>query len=139
MNLGGSGWTLTDGSVQVALLDNEVDARQALELAKPYTQTCFIGNRNANFHTQYWEGMSGISSNLVDRDCIPYNPNNVEVVATGGHWTLVEGGTHYMVALDSRADALIALQIVKQHSQFCFIGRDNNRSNRRDYIVEYWK
>ncbi len=139
VNLGTSGWKLIDGSEQVALLDNESDANQALELGKRYTKTCFIGNRETTYRTQYWEEPSGLSSNLIDRDCIPYNPNNVEVVSNNNLWSIVESGSMYMEALTSRLDAEAVLQIVKQNNQQCFIGRDNKRSNRMDYIVEYWK
>lgn len=139
VNLSTSGWGLADDSEQIALLDNEKDANQALELAKLYTKTCFIGDKKAEFKMQYWEGSSGLSSSLIDRDCIPYNPNNIEIVSFSSHWTLVEGGNHLMVALSSRLNAEAALQIVKQYNQYCFIGRDNNRSNREEYIVEYWK
>jgi hypothetical protein len=44
-----------------------------------------------------------------------------------------------MEILDNSSDAQAALQLAQQYSQQCFIGRDNSRSNRSEYIVEYWK
>jgi len=138
-NLGTSGWELTDGSEQVLLLDNEKDANQALELAKRYTKTCYIGNRDGNDRMQYWDGPSGLSSNLIDRDCISYNHNKLELASINNLWTIVESGSVYLEAFPSRLDAEASFQIVKQYNQQCFIGRDNQRNNRIDYIVEYWK
>ena len=41
--------------------------------------------------------------------------------------------------LDDRQDAERALAVAKGYNQQCFIGRDNQRPNRKDYIVRYWK
>src|SRR6266536_4119812 len=43
-----------------------------------------------------------------------------------------------MNVLDNQADAQAALAMTQRHTAQCFIGRDNTRPNRADYIVEYW-
>lgn len=41
--------------------------------------------------------------------------------------------------LDNEQDAKAALAMAKQHTSQCFIGRDNKRPNRKDYIIQYWQ
>ena len=43
-----------------------------------------------------------------------------------------------MLMLANETDARNALALAQAHSAQCFIGRNNKRTNRRDYIVEYW-
>ena len=43
-----------------------------------------------------------------------------------------------MKVLDDRPDAEAALALARRHTLQCFIGRDNVRSERLDYIVAYW-
>ena len=74
-------------------------------------------------------------------DCIPYNAARLEVINKGEKgWLLTDdGGNHWMAWLDNEADAEAALVVAKQHNKMCFIGRNNRRSNRRNYIIQYWK
>lgn len=142
-DLGASGWVLTDSSEKLTLqLDNEADAQQALELAKQFTQMCFIGNQGSWFVMQYWEGDSTLSTSMTDADCLSYNPNNVETAFSDDLWRIIEtvdGQSHSMFAFETQFEADAALKIVKSHTQSCFIGRDNQRENRQNYIVEYLK
>jgi len=41
--------------------------------------------------------------------------------------------------LDNEQDAKCALALAKNHTKQCFIGRDNRRPNRKDFIVLYWE
>jgi hypothetical protein len=43
-----------------------------------------------------------------------------------------------MVLLDNKTDADAAKALAQGYTSHCFIGRNNSRPNRRDYIVEYW-
>jgi len=36
-------------------------------------------------------------------------------------------------------DALSMLRVVERNSRICFIGRDNRRPNRKDYIMTYFE
>ena len=78
---------------------------------------------------------------IVREDCIRYNPEALEVIYEGERgWLLTEdGGRHRMLGLDNKEDAEAALALAKRHKAMCFIGRNNRRPNRRDYIVQYWK
>ena len=44
-----------------------------------------------------------------------------------------------MLLLDNESDAADARAVASRYTAHCFIGRDNTRPNRGDYIVEYWR
>jgi hypothetical protein len=46
VNLGATGWAVTDGNEQLVLLDNQADANGALGVLKQYSSQCFIGRNN---------------------------------------------------------------------------------------------
>ncbi|HEX8845959.1 MAG TPA: hypothetical protein VF791_15010 [Pyrinomonadaceae bacterium] len=144
INEGSSGWLLTDGSSRMLILDNRADAERALALARRHTAHCFIGRNNnrpnrRDFIVEYWTGDSGIRTTIAGEDCISYNPSTLEIRNEGaGGWLLTDGNSR-MLMLANRADAEQALGITSQSSRQCFIGRNNTRPNRKDYIVEYWR
>lgn len=83
---------------------------------------------------------------IVREDCIKYDPDSLEITDEGDRGRLLtdDGGRHRMLGLANRedaeaADAEAALALAKRHKAMCFIGRNNRRPNRRDYIVRYWK
>lgn len=142
---GASGWLLTDGRSRMLVLDDRQDAERALALARRHTSHCFIGRDNnrpnrRDYVHEYWLGDSGINTVINGEDAIRYNPNNLFIVDEGANgWLLTEGGSHRMMMLDNKQDAEEALAVAKRYNHYCFIGRNNNRPNRRDYIVEYFK
>ena len=143
-NEGASGWLLTDGSSRMLILDNRADAERALALARRHRAHCFIGrdNRRPNrkdFIMEYWTGDSGMTTTITGEDCLPYNPSNLEIRNEGASGWLLTDGNSRMVMLDNRADAEQALGVASGSSRHCFIGRNNNRPNRKDYITQYWR
>ena len=76
---------------------------------------------------------------IVPEDCLPYNPANLRIVNEGASGWLLTDGVSRMLLLDSQQDAQNALILAKRYTKQCFIGRGNTRSNRKDYIVEYWE
>jgi hypothetical protein len=140
---GQSGWLLTDGQSRMLILANEADALDALALAQRHTSHCFIGrntqrsDRSTYVH-ELWLGDSGINTMIANEDCIPYNPNNLVIVDEGASGWLLTDGESRMVVLDTENDAQAMLAYALLNDRQCFIGRDNTRSNRSDYIVEYW-
>jgi hypothetical protein len=59
-NLGATGWAVTDGAQQLALLETQADAVVAMAEAKRYTAQCFIGRQNPrpsplSYTLQYWK------------------------------------------------------------------------------------
>ena len=45
----------------------------------------------------------------------------------------------YMALVDNQSDANKVAELARHYSEQCFIGRDNARSDRYQYIVSYWK
>lgn len=145
INEGSRGWLLTDGRSRMKMLDNREDARNALRVARRHTRHGFIGRDNPrenriDYLTEYWAGHSGLPYEpLTKTDAIPYNPTNVvaEDIESKG-WRLKDGN-HLMLTAHDMNDALAILRIVERHTRMCFIGRDNQRSNRKSYIMTYWE
>ncbi len=142
---GSKGWLLTDGVMRMKMLDNKEDARNALRVARRHTRQGFIGRDNPrtnriDYIMEYWAGSSGLPYEpLTKVDAISYNPANVvaeDIDADG--WRLKEG-SHWMLLAHDMNDALAILRIVERHTRMCFIGRDNNRPNRKSYIMTYWE
>ncbi|HAC20726.1 MAG TPA: hypothetical protein DCF91_01350 [Porphyromonadaceae bacterium] len=139
------GWLLTDGVSRMKLFDNREDARNGLIVARRHTAHCFVGRDNprpnrSDYIFEYWTGNSGLPATpLTKTDCIPYNPNNVvahDIDAAG--WRIQEGN-HWMLIAHDMNDALAMLGVVERYTRMCFIGRDNKRPNRKDYIMTYFE
>ncbi len=144
VNEGAHGWLLTDGRSRMLILDNEADAKRALALAKRHTSHCFIGRDNTranrrDYVHEYWLGASGEITTITGEDCLSYNPAILRIVDEGANGFLLTDGFSRMAMYDDRADAEEGLRVARLNSKQCFIGRNNTRPNRRDYIVEYWK
>jgi hypothetical protein len=75
---------------------------------------------------------------IQNPDCLPYNPDNLSIINEGASGWLLTDGVSRMLILDNQTDAQNALALAQRHTEHCFIGRDNTRSNRLSYIVEYW-
>lgn len=88
---------------------------------------------------QYWKGESGIASNLRNGDCSPYNPQALGFTFDANLWTIAESGSNLLQSFEKVEAAILGLEVVKQYSKMCFIGRDNSRENRREYIITYWE
>ncbi|MEL7474843.1 MAG: hypothetical protein AAGJ55_01245 [Cyanobacteria bacterium J06555_12] len=71
-------------------------------------------------------------------DCIAYNPFHLELRDEGANGWLLTDGNSRMQVLDDYDDASEALAVARRHTHHCFIGRGNNRPERRRYITEYW-
>jgi hypothetical protein len=61
------------------------------------------------------------------------------VQAGADDFQLVDGASKAMLLLDDEADARNAKALAERHTSMCFLGRDNKRANRADYIVYYWR
>ncbi|MDX1639902.1 MAG: hypothetical protein R3281_18220 [Balneolaceae bacterium] len=141
---GARGWLLTDGDSRMLMLASEQDARKALAMTRQHTSHCFIGRDNQrtnrrDYIMQYWKGDSGLSATIPNEDCLPYNRGNLRIEDEGNRGWLLTDGSSRMVMLANEQDARNALAVARQHNMHCFIGRDNQRSDRQRYIVEYWK
>ena len=144
-------WLLTDGRSRMLIFATEEDAMNGLKVVKRHTRQCFIGRSNKrsnrkDFIFEYWEGNSGLPvEKLSKSDIIPYDPKKVSARfnAKAGYWEIIEeisgSFTHGMFIADNEADAKAMLSVIKRYSKLCFIGRDNKKSNRKDYIMQYFE
>ncbi len=163
---GPSGWLLTDGRSRMLILDNRQDAERALALARRYTSHCFIGRDNTkpnrdDYVHEYWLGESGIPTVIPGEDGLEATrrlvaegdgATRVLILTTfdldeyvydglraGASGFLLTDGFSRMAMYATREDAEEGLRVAKLGTKQCFIGRNNTRPNRKDYIVEYWK
>jgi hypothetical protein len=75
---------------------------------------------------------------VVTRDELAYNPKALRIVDEGANGWLLTDGVSRMKMLDNKEDARNALLVSRRHTRHGFVGRDNPRPNRIDYITEYW-
>jgi hypothetical protein len=142
VNEGASGWLLTDGSSRMLMLASQADAQKALALARSHRAHCFIGRENTranrkDYIMEWWRGDSGISAPITNEDCISYNTSGLRIENEGANGWLLTDGSSRMQMLDNRSDAEQALTVTRLFSRQCFIGRNNTRPNRKDFIVQY--
>ena len=142
------------------MFDTEEDALNGLRVAKRHTRHCFVGRGNKRknrekFILSYWDGNSGLpSESLTKTDINTYNPKNVSVQysAEKGYWEVIEKEKNHssimfsketikqtLFVADNMADALAMLAVVEKHTKSCYIGRDNKRNNRNDFIMHYFE
>ena len=127
------------------MADDRADAKEVAKVASRHTAQCFIGRDNQrpdrrDYIVQYWKGDSNLSvAQPSDADCIGYDPASLRIVDEGARGFLLTDGQSRMLMLDDRDDGRRALQLARQHARHCFIGRDNQRPDRKRYITEYWR
>lgn len=142
---GAIGWMLTDGRMSMRLFDNAEDARNGLRVARRHTSQCFVGRDNPrtnrrDYILEYWDGTSGLPREPLTRtDPIPYQAANVKALDLDAQGWRLHEGDHWMLMANDMNDVLAMLQAVERYSQMCFIGRGNNRPNRKDYIMTYFE
>jgi C1A family cysteine protease len=145
VNRGALGYMLTDGRMSMRLFDNPEDARNGLRVARRHTQQCFVGRDNPrqnrrDYILEYWSGTSNLPIEPLTRtDAIPYHPNNVVATDLDAAGWRLQDGEHWMLIAHDMNDALAMLQVVERHTRLCFIGRNNTRPNRKDYIMTYFE
>lgn len=75
---------------------------------------------------------------VLTRDELPYDPNKLRIIDEGTKGWLLTDGVSRMKIFDTKEDARNGLCVARRHTRHGFVGRDNPRSNREDYIIEYW-
>lgn len=144
-NEGANGWLLTDGTSRMKMLASQIDAQRALALARRHRAHCFIGRDNSrpnrgDYIMEWWRGDSGIATSIPGPlDCLPYQRGALRIEDEGAAGWLLTDGRSRMLMLDNRSDAEQALTVARRFSAHCFIGRNNTRPNRKDFILEYWR
>lgn len=72
-------------------------------------------------------------------DELRYNPRRLRIVNEGARGWLLTDGRSRMKMFDTKEDARNGLRVARRHTRHGFVGRDNPRTNRMDYITEYWR
>ena len=69
----------------------------------------------------------------------PQPPAGLKLVELprSGDWQLLRADGAIFKLFANREDAEAGLEVAKGHTQLCYIGKSNTRSNRKDYIMEY--
>jgi hypothetical protein len=104
------------------------------------------GRLQADVYTRFTDGSGRTNYNAtyifkregIGNDCLLYNPHDLRIVDEGPSGWLLTDGRSRMLILDNREDAEKALALARRYTAHCFIGRDNTRPNRDDYVHEYW-
>lgn len=76
--------------------------------------------------------------NVYTVDELPYYPGRLRIVDERSRGWLLTDGVSRMKMFDNKEDARNALRVARRHNRHGFVGRDNPRKNRIDYITEYW-
>jgi hypothetical protein len=138
------GWRVADGQTVLATLDKESEAKQALALARRFKKRCFIGRSNtrinrSDYIIDYWAAPTNVPSPIPNEDCREYDRASLISKEVGAAGFSVEDRNGRLFLADTKADALKAWNIAKDHTALCSIGYRNTRQNRRDYVVQYWR
>lgn len=105
----------------------------------------WVGGDGGFFRIAY--GQCGIDSRMyliqdpydvTTVDEIPYNPRTLRIVDEGPNGWLLTDGQSRMQMFDNREDARNGMLVARRYTRQGFVGRDNNRANRRDYILHYF-
>lgn len=105
---------------------------------KAHPDGCFlIGYGECNIDSRMYIPQ-GVYDGYTE-DVQPYNPDKLHILHQEEEdlWVLTDGN-QLEKPFASREDARNALRIARRHNRRCFIGRDNPRENKVDYIFEFW-
>ena len=84
-------------------------------------------------------GAAGAGGGAPAAQCVAYDAASLRVAdAKSAGWVVTDGSTNLLL-LDNETDARRALALAKRHKAHCFLGRENGRPNRSDYVIEYWE
>jgi hypothetical protein len=138
------GWIVTGGSSPLLTLDNELDAKRAMQLARGYRSHCYLGRANKRpnrnlYIIEYWTNRTGAVMAVENNDCGTFAPTQLRIADNGPQGFALMDGKRALLQADTRDDAQKIWEVAQQYTAQCFIGRGNRRPNQRDYIVQYWR
>lgn len=128
VNEGAGGWLLTDGSSRMQTFASQADAQLGLQVARLYTQQCYIGRGNtrpdrSRYIFLYWKGSSGLSGTLPTNDCIPYERDSLSIANEGADGWVLTSSTSRIKMFDNQVDAQAGLDLLRSYDRVCYIGR----------------
>jgi hypothetical protein len=78
----------------------------------------------------------------TNADCVSYNANNLTVDGSGASGTfIVSDGNTVVIRVHGQTDDVgqEALALAQRYTRHCYIGRNNSRDPKGDYIFDYWR
>ncbi|TMM39752.1 MAG: PKD domain-containing protein [Actinobacteria bacterium] len=132
-----SAWQMRDGNMWMELFDTQQDGNNGVSVARGFNEQCFVG-RGTNNIMEYWQGGRNSPGPVSGEDCIGYNRSGLTIQQEPGDWLLTDGNSR-MEIYTSQAAAVRGLRVAQAHRFQCFIGRNNQRPKRSDYIMEYYR
>jgi hypothetical protein len=114
-----------------------------LTMSKTGLAELVIGGANSIAVTASYQGVVGeldVTIVVAPNDCSGYDPASIGITQALNPplWTVV-GGSELFFNLESQADANDAATLMRAYNTLCFVGRNNQRPNRKDFIVHYWQ
>jgi hypothetical protein len=135
-------WRVVDSLSSIAFFDNETDGKNAVALVQRYNRMCYIGRRTVpRYILHYWKSPTGRTTTISPEHCAPYDPMKLQLLPGGAAGWGVTDGADFMLKLGSQTDATAALNLAKQYTSRCTIGRDDFSppAQRRSSRLDYWK
>lgn len=136
---GSQGLALAADGALLARLDDAADAQAALVMARAHRALCQIGADAdpPRSIVDVWVAATGATRAVANPDCLTHSPDAIDIRNQNGAFQVVSGN-QLMATFGSAADAELMRSVASLHDRQCFIGRDNERANRQDFIVGYW-
>ncbi len=120
-------WKIVEGSHWIFDFENKKDeAMKAYQIIKHYgmNQSCFVGRPDPSFEYLLVSG-NAPTGPFTGEDCIPFNPDTIEVKEINNRWKIVDG-THWIFDFEDKKDeAELAYCIIKKYGfdHTCYVGR----------------
>src|SRR5271157_2302656 len=81
----------------------------------------------------------GQAEALQNEDCLTYIVSTLRIEEIHGMWGVFDSPKHVISAFREEEDAKRMVSLIRARPTRCFIGRRSQRSDRENYIVQYWK
>lgn len=106
-------------------------------VAAGHPDGCFeIGYGQCGIDARMWLIQDVYDVLTVDE--LHYNPRALRIINEGPKGWLLTDGRSRMTMFDNKEDARNGMAVARRHTRHGFVGRDNPRSDRRTYLMEYW-
>ncbi|UCE26067.1 MAG: hypothetical protein JSW52_06790 [Candidatus Coatesbacteria bacterium] len=120
-------WKIVEGDHLIMDFgSNKEEAYAAYDIIKYYgiTSHCFVGRPDPSM-VYYLVNGKAPTGPYEAEDCIPFDPDKIEVKEIEGSWKIVEGDNWILDFGDKKDEADLAYSIIKKYgfTHICFVGR----------------
>lgn len=135
----GNRWKIVDGNHLILDFDqNQLEADHTFDIMTFYgmDSLCYVGRPGPSLIYGLVGGATPVGeyTGAYGEDCIPFDPNNIEVAYHNGQWKIVEGNMLMLAFGQNLYEASLSHAIIQAYgfTQQCFVGRP-------DPSFEYWR